>query len=361
MKPSPKKMTLLAAVIVVAIIAATKGYHWYQHDRFIETTDNAYIKADSVALRPELAGRISAVAVHENQRVSRGQLLLQIDPDDYQARLSEAQAQLAVAQAALADVREQTTLQHKTIDETTANIEAAEAELERTRLDLERSETLAKQEYGSKQQLQNNQAAETVAKARLSQAQAAHAAGQQMLAVLAAKRQSANAQITSAQSAVRFAKHQLQKTTIVAPRDGIIGNLGARVGNTAQPQQVLLYLIPLPDVYVLANYKETQIGHMSIGQAATFTVDALPEQTFNGVVDSIAPAAGSEFSLLPRDNATGNFNKIVQRVPVRIRVTGPADQMALLRPGLSVVPAVDTQSFQQQDSYLVSEKTATTL
>ena len=356
MSTSPKKL-ILSTVAVVAVCAGAYGVlRWYEHGRFIQTTDNAYVKADSVALRPEVSGRIKTVAVKENQRVHKGDLLVQIDPADFQAELARSQAQAAVARAALADVEQQINLQSKKLDESSANIQAAQAELQRTRLELKRAQALEKQSFGSQQRLQNAQADAEVAKARLTQAQAGLAAEQQMLAVFEAKKESANAQIAAADASVDYAKNQLAKTTIKAPTDGIIGDLSAFEGSYAQPMLTLLHLVPLPQVYVVANYKETQIGHMSIGQPVTMTVDALPGITFTGKVASLAPATGTEFSLLPQDNATGNFNKIVQRVPVRIQVTGPEQDLPLLRPGLSVVPSVDTEQFQQQVSYLDDSK-----
>ena len=349
---SPKKVAIPLLLIAALGTAGVYGLRWYQHGRYIETTDNAYVKADSVALRPEIAGRIKQVAVVENQRVKQGDLLIQLDPADYEAQLAQAGAESAVAQAALVDVQEQVNLQHKKLDESRASIEAAKAELQRTRLELQRAQTLVKQSFGSQQRLENAEADAEVAKARLAQANAVLAAEQQMLAVFQAKQESAIAQIAAAQAHVAYARHQLKKTTILAPADGIIGNLGAHSGGYAQPAQTLLQLVPLPQVYVVANFKETQIGHMSIGQPVSLKVDAMPDVQYDGVVESLSPATGTEFSLLPQDNATGNFNKIVQRVPVRIRVTGPAENLPLLRPGLSVIPAVNTEHFQQQVSYL---------
>lgn len=352
MSQTPKTLILTGVALAAIAAGAFEGYHWLQQGRFSETTDNAYIKTDTVAIRPELAGRIKQVNVQENQQVRKGDLLIQLDPSDFQAQLAQAEAETGVAQAALADVREQIVLQQKKLDAARANIEAAKAELQRARLEQQRAEALAHQDFGSQQRLQNTQADTEVAKARLDQSVAALAAEQQMLAVLETKQDSANAQIAAATAQVDFARHQLQKTAITAPTDGVIGNLGAFTGSYAQPAATLLQLVPLPLVYVVANFKETQIGRMSMGQPVSLKIDALPNTAFTGVIDSLAPATGTEFSLLPQDNATGNFNKIVQRVPVRIRVTGPDSALALLRPGLSVIPTVDTHEFTEQLSYL---------
>jgi membrane fusion protein (multidrug efflux system) len=349
----PVKRVLLALVaLTLLFFAARAAKEWYEHGRFIEKTDNAYIKADTVAIRPEISGRIQFVAVQENQRVKKGQLLIQIDAGDYQAKVMQAKAQLAVSQAALADADAQFLLQNKKLDEASANIDAARAELHRSELELNRFKVLESQSYDSKQQLQNAEAAVAVAKAKVAQAMAAKAAATQMLTVLEAKRSSAEAQISVVQSEQKYVQNQLTKTAILAPSDGIIGNLGARVGSAALPSMTLLYLVPLSNIYVIANYKETQITHMTIGQSVTLDVDSQPDIQFTGVVESLAPSTGTEFSLLPADNATGNFNKIVQRVPVRIRITGPKNGLPMLRPGLSVVPSVDTQDFSRQVSYV---------
>jgi membrane fusion protein (multidrug efflux system) len=358
MKLPLKKIVILLIIVILLVLAGRKGMDWYEHGRYIEETDNAYIKADSVAIRPEISGRIATVAVAENQHVSKGQLLIQIEASDYQSKVLQAKAQLAVGQASLADAQAQLLLQYKTLDEASANIDAANAELHRAELELKRFQVLEKQSFDSKQQVQNAEAAVAVARAKVAQATAAKAAANQMLQVLSAKIDIAKAQISVAESEVVYVTNQLEKTAILAPNDGIIGNLAARAGSAAQPAMTLLYLVPLPNIYVVANYKETQIGHMTRGQAVSLKVDSQPEVEFTGVLESISPATGTEFSLLPNDNATGNFNKIVQRVPVRIRVTGPLEALATLRPGMSVVPKIDTQGFEQQVSYLPNDEEA---
>lgn len=352
MNASAKKALLVLVAVSALGFATHKGLHWYQVGRYVETTDNAYIQADYVPLRAEITGRIKQVAVKENQRVKKGDLLIQIDPTDYLAGIAEAEAQLLVARSALLDTEQQIQLQHRKLDEAKATVEATQAELHRAEVELKRAQTLAKQSYGSQQLLQNTEADALVAKARLAQVKAGLAAEQQRVAVFETQRESAKAKIQAAEAGLDLARNQLEKTSLVAVSDGVIGKLGAREGTSALPNMTLLYLVPLPQVYVTANYKETQISHMSIDQPVEIQVDALPGITFTGQVESIAPATGSEFSLLPQDNATGNFNKIVQRVPVRIRVTGPAAELARLRPGLSATPSVDTREFEQQVSYL---------
>lgn len=355
------KKGILTAVAIAAIgFAAYEGVHWYQHGRFIQSTDNAYIQADSVPLRAEITGRIQTVAAQENQWVKKGDLLIQIDPVDYQAGIAEAEAQLLVTRSTLLDTEQQIQLQHRKLDEASATVEASQAELHRAEVELKRAQTLAKQSYGSQQLLQNTEADALVAKARLTQAKAALAAEKQRIAVYETQRESAQASIQAAQAKLDLAHNQLEKTTLLAPHDGVIGKLGAREGTSALPNMTLLYLVPLPQVYVTANFKETQISHMTINQPVNIEVDAFPDIHFTGVVESMAPATGTEFSLLPQDNATGNFNKIVQRVPVKIRVTGPEAELSRLRPGLSAIPSVDTREFEQQVSYLHPQDTRQT-
>ncbi|CBL43871.1 Secretion protein HlyD [gamma proteobacterium HdN1] len=359
MASSTRKFLVPSIALIVAVSAASMGILWFEQHRFVESTDNAYVKADTIAIRPEVAGRIKAVPVHENQQVRKGDVLVQLDTSDFEAQLAQTNAETNVAQAALADIGEQILLQEKKVLAANANIDAAKAELQRARVELNRAATLARQDFGSKQLLENKQADTEVAKAHLDQAFAALAAEQQMLAVYHTKQDSAKAQIEAAHARARFASHQLSKATITAASDGVIGNLAAFAGGYAQPVQTLLQLVPIPQTYVIANFKETQIGRMSMGQHVKLTVDALPGITFTGKIDSLAPATGTEFSLLPQDNATGNFNKIVQRVPVKIQVIGPMEQVHLLRPGLSVLPEVDTSNFTEQLSYRSQTSTAT--
>lgn len=349
---SAKHIIRISALTTLLSGAGWYAWHWYNTDRFMEQTDDAYIQADVVDVRAEVPGRITRVMVDDNQKVHAGQILVQIDTADYRAKVDQAEARLAVARASQRDVSQQIALQERKIDEAQANIAAAKAEVRRADLELHRARKLERQSYGSKQRLQNAQAAAAVAAADLRQAQARYAAERQMQSVLQAKWDSAKANVSAARAGAEYARQQLRKTTIVAARDGVVGDMAARVGDIAQPALTLMRLVPIPYVYVRANFKETQIARMSIGQPVTIHVDAFPGVTFRGRVTSLSPATGAQFSLLPQDNATGNFNKIVQRVPVRIQVTAPAERLAQLRPGLSAVPEVDTTRFNTQVSYL---------
>lgn len=356
MQVNKKRIAALLFLTIVFTIGSLLGGYWYSH-RYLVFTDNAYVQADVMDIRPEIQGRIDRVMVHDNQIVKKGQLLVVLNPADLEANLQRAQAQLDIAKASHSEATEQITLQEKKFEAAQANIIATKAEAQRSLLELKRAQSLANQAYGSQQRLETAQANDKVARAKLLQARAMFAAEQQSLQVLKAKLISTKASITSAQANATYAENQLHKTRIVAQTEGVVGDLGAHIGNLATPSMSLLRVVPIPNVYVTANYKETQIDRMSIGQPVMIHVDAFPSITFQGVVDSLAPATGTEFSLLPTDNATGNFNKIVQRVPVRIHVTSPKDSLQRLRPGLSVETEVDTRDFDPHLNYLCNIQT----
>ncbi len=342
-----KRLAIVAALAGVALALAAAGWYWYDTGRVLEETDDAYVRADVIDVRSEVAGRIVAVPVRENQSVPAGTVLVEIEPADFRARVTRASAQVEQARAAVVDITRQIVLQDKNILEARADIAAAQAETERAELEVRRARELDRKGYASRQRLDNAEADVRVAHARLQQARAKHAAATETLNVLHARADKARADEAAAAAAHEYAALQLGKTKIVAPCDAVVGDLGARVGAMAQPALILLHLVPVRDAYIIANYKETQISRMAIGQPATIRIDGLPGVEFRGEVQSLAPGTGTEFSLLPQDNATGNFNKIVQRVPVRIRVLGPRQNLARLRTGISAVPEVDTREFDE--------------
>ncbi|MCS4505416.1 HlyD family secretion protein [Arhodomonas aquaeolei] len=332
-------------VVLAAVIAAgvVYGIEWYRVGRFIEETDNAQVAADSVAIQPEINARVVDVPVAENQVVDKGQLLVRLEDKDLTTQRDRAAAQLRQARANLQATERQITLQQARIEQAAARVDSAKAETERSRLDLQRAKSLEKRSYSSRQELDNAQAAYRVARSEGQAARATLTAEKRQLPVLKAQRDQASAAVADAEAALAYARHQLDKTRIVAPAAGVVGDVTVEAGSMAQPARTLLHVVPLPEVYVVANFKETQIARMEIGQPVDIHVDAYPDRVFKGRVASLSPATGAQFSLLPQDNATGNFNKIVQKVPVRIRVTEPPERLALLRPGLSVVPEVDTR------------------
>ncbi|WP_106476286.1 HlyD family secretion protein [Phytohalomonas tamaricis] len=333
-------VTLLIAVVVAAIFW---GMHWYYTGRFFEETDNAYVRGDIVSVRSELSARVTRVAVAHNQRVTAGDLLVDLDETDYRDQLEQAHGQLAQAEASVIQAERNIGLQQATIEQNRAQIAASEAQLKQARQTLERSRQLAQRDFASRQQLDEDQANFDVAKANLAADRAALVSAQRQLDVQEAAVDEARAQRQTARAELAQAEHQLAKTHLYAPFDGVVGNVNVERGTLAQPSLALMSLVPIDALYVVANYKETQVERMRIGQHADIHVDAYPGITFEGVIDSLAPATGTEFSLLPNDNATGNFNKIVQRVPVRIRLTGPEKALHYLRAGLSVEPRIDTR------------------
>ncbi|WP_252107469.1 MULTISPECIES: HlyD family secretion protein [unclassified Halomonas] len=348
----PKKRGRKWLLLVIGLIAlAALGWWlvgWWQVGRFMIDTDNAYVRTDSVALSAELSARVVDVAVIENQAVQQGDLLVQLDDAGYRDQLNQARAQQAVAAASFAQTQRQVALQQAAIDQARTQVDAAQADVDRARAHLERSSSLAANNYGSRQQREDDQSALRVAEANLASRRASVVSAERQLAVAESDVTRAEASQEAAAADLAYAQHQLDKTRLTAPRDGVIGNLRVKAGMLAQPSLTLMQLVPIESAYVSANYKETQLERIRLGQPATVHLDAYPDIAFDGVVESLSPATGTEFSLLPQDNATGNFNKIVQRVPVRIRVTGPRESLGLLRAGLSAVPEIDTRDLDPE-------------
>jgi len=345
---------VVALIVVAGVIAGgVMGGEWWQVGRFMQETDNAYVRTDSVAVRSEITARVTRMLVHDNQPVKKGQLLVQLDDEDARANLDQASAALDNARTGEVQAERQLDLQGAKIDEAKAALASARAERDQAALHLKRSRSLESRSYASRQSYEDDQVTLRTAEASVAQKQAALVSARQQLEVYKAQLESARAQVVSAAADLAYARHQLEKTSIYAPQDGVVGNRSVEVGTMASASLTLMQLVPVKSAYVVANYKETQTERMRVGQPVSLEVDAYPDIEFEGVVDSLAPATGTEFSLLPTDNATGNFNKIVQRVPVRIRLTGPADALPRLRAGLSVIPSVDTRELSDTGTYAV--------
>ncbi|MBZ9853553.1 HlyD family secretion protein [Mesorhizobium sp. CA13] len=326
-----------AAVILVLLLAAAAVIIWWLQARQYEWTDDAFIDARTVTIGAEIAGRITDVAVTDNQSVKAGDVLLRIDDRDYQASLKQAQAQVAQADAETADIAAQIEAQQAKVDQAEKQVSQGRAALDFAKAENQRNSELLAKGTGTLQQAQ--QAASTLrqAQATLDSSQANVVAAQRQVAVLEAQRKSAGAKLDQAHASEEQARTALSRTAITAPVAGRATNISAAVGAYAQPGQVLMMFVP-EDVWVKANFKETQLDLMRPGQPVEINIDAYPEQTFRGHVDSIQAGSGTAFSLLPAENATGNFVKVVQRVPVKIvfdKKTG-----LLLGPGMSVVPTV---------------------
>ncbi|MDX8523859.1 HlyD family secretion protein [Mesorhizobium sp. MSK_1335] len=328
----------IAAIVAILILLVIAGVAiWWINARQYEWTDDAFIDARTVTVGAEISGRITDVAVTDNQPVEAGAVLLRIDDSDYQASLKQAQAGVVAARADIANVQAQTEAQNAKIDAARKQVAQAQAALEFARSEDQRNrELLAK---GTATQQQAQQAASTLRQdqATLDAANANAEAAKSQVAVLQAQGKSAEAKLRQAQATEDQAKTTLTRTMITAPVAGHATNITAAKGTYAQPGQVLMMFVP-KDVWVNANFKETQLDLMRPGQPVDIAIDAYPEKTFHGHVDSIQAGSGTAFSLLPAENATGNFVKVVQRVPVKIVFDQPPG--VYLGPGMSVVPTV---------------------
>lgn len=343
---------VVAIVVIAGIIAGgVLGLEWWRVGRFMQETDNAYVKADSVPIRSEITARVTQMLVHDNEPVKAGQLLVQLDDGDAKANLDQAVAALDNSRTGEVQSASQLTLQKAKIDEAKAALDSAKAERDQAALHLKRSKSLESRSYASRQSYEDDQVTMRTAEASVAQKQAALVSAQQQLEVYKAQQDAARAEVVSSAADLAYARHQLEKTSIRAPRDGVVGNRSVEVGTMASSYLTLMQLVPVQDAYVVGNYKETQTERMRVGQPVSLEVDAYPDIAFKGVVDSLSPGTGTQFSLLPTDNATGNFNKIVQRVPVRIRLTGPEEALPRLRAGLSAIPSIDTRELPDTGTY----------
>ena len=337
-----KKYAMAALAAALITIIGYVGIRWLAHGRFIEATDNAYLKADTVIVSPKVAGRIAHVAVADNAIVRAGDVLVVIEDSDYAAQLRQAEAEVAARQAALDGIILKISQAGAQVAGAAATVKSTEASLTLQKLERERAAELAKESFATRRTLDQANAALKDWSGRLEGAAAGLDAAKASALIAEAQQQEAAASLAIAQARLDLARQNLENTKVRAPKDGIAGNLAARDGQYVNPGQRLVSVVPLTEVYVVANFKETQIGRIRPGAKVALEVDAYPGVEIEGVVDSLAPASGAEFSLLPPENATGNFTKVVQRLPVRVLVTHAPASVALL-PGLSVTAAVDTR------------------
>lgn len=307
----------------------------------IESTENALVRGQVTVISPQLSGYVFEVPVQDFQQVKAGDLLVRLDDRIYTQRLAQAEASLASQQAALANNRQQMRSAQATIDQRKAAIGSAKAQADKAGADLKRSLALVTDGSISRSELDVSRAAAAQARASLAQANAAVRIAEEDLRTVEVNKDSLQAAVSNAVAAVALARIDLANTRVVAPRDGQLGQIGVRLGAWVNSGAQLMALVP-DTVWVIANFKETQMAHVRVGQAASFTVDALNHARLTGHVQEIAPATGSEFSLLQADNATGNFVKIAQRIPVRIVVDPDQPDARRIRPGMSVVVSVDT-------------------
>jgi len=335
-------ITVIALGVLIG--GLVQGFHYWKDGRFIESTDDAYVKADATVVSPKVGGYISELLVSDNQPVKAGQLLATIDERDLHNAFDDATASVAAAKASVAQLDAQLVAQSSMILQADASVAAASATLSLSERNDSRRREMAQVGFGSKEQADN---ASTDAKAQAANLERLHAAAltaRLQVDILASQRELAVARLASAQALRNQADLNLSHTRIIAPIDGTVAARSVRLGQFVQPGTQLMALVPLQQVYVVANFKETQLFSVHAGESVRVSVDTFPDHDLAGTVDTIAPASGAEFSLLPPDNATGNFTKIVQRIPVKILFSGPGELAGRLRPGMSVTAAIDTRA-----------------
>lgn len=352
-----RRLLIAAGSGGLALAAIAWGIDWWTHGRFMIETDNAYVRADVVTIAPRVAGTIVAVAVADNQRVKAGDILARIDDRDYRLKvgqaqgvLDEAEAGLAAARARIANLDARSARQGSLIARDAAAATAQQAQAHLADATMQRQAALSRQHVTSEEMLQGAQAEKSRADAGVVQARAVLSASRAQVRVLATERDAmvadrakAEGVVQQARAALAAARLDLERTVIRAPVAGQVGQRVLRVGQYADVGMPLLALVPAA-AYVVANYKEIQTDRIRPGQGVTVVVDALGGATLKGRVDSFAPASGAQFAVLPPDNATGNFTKIVQRIPPRIRFDSGQARLGDLRPGMSVETTVDTRA-----------------
>jgi membrane fusion protein (multidrug efflux system) len=342
-KPPLRRIALIALLILAGLGLVHIALHWWTVGRFIESTDDAYVGGNVTVIAPEVAGFIHQLAVSDNQTVHAGDLLITLDDRDYRAALAKAEAAVAIQSATLTNLDATRRLQEAVIAQAQADITAADAEVVRTHDDQIRYRDLVANNAVSAQSSEQADTDYKRASANREKARAALTAAQRELNVIDTQKLQTQAAWQQAVAEADAARLNLGYTELRAPMDGTVGNRSAQVGAYAIAGSQLISLIPVHGLWIDANFKESQLAHLKPGAPATVTVDSLPGETFHGQVISIAPATGAEFSVLPPENATGNFTKIVQRITVRIGLDDEAAAPGQLRPGLSVIVKVDTR------------------
>jgi membrane fusion protein (multidrug efflux system) len=350
--PAPvatKKLNFRKLLLAGAAVAVLGGAAWFGHDywtvgRYLVSTDDAYVQADNTTIAPKVSGYLREVLVGDNERVKAGQILARIDQRDFTVALDQAKADVAAAQAAIASKEAQLGVQQAVISAARATVDVDEAAATFAGQENKRYTDLAATGYGSVQNAQQAQSRIAGAKAAIQRDTANLASAAKQLDLLRAEIVQANAALARAQAIQSQAELNLEYTSISAPIDGVVGNRTLRTGQYVQAGTQLMSVVPASGAYVVANFKETQLTDVRQGQSVDIAVDMFPGQIVHGRVDSIAPASGQEFALLPPDNATGNFTKVVQRIPVKIALDADDSSPVELRPGMSVIPTIATKS-----------------
>src|SRR5471030_2927438 len=341
-KAALKRSALGVALVAGLGVAADRGYDYLRIGQFLVSTDNAYVQADYTTVSPKISGYVTDVQVGDNEAVTAGQILARIDDRDFRVALDQARADVEAARVSVRNFDAQIAQQRSVIDQGRADIASAEASLGYATSDNTRYSDLVKTGYGTVQRAQQAESAFKEKGAQLDHNRASLLVAERKIDVLASDRGRAEAALDRTLANQHQAELNLSYTEIAAPVDGTVGSRALRIGQFVQAGTPLLAVVPLKAVYVLANYKETQLTHVRAGQPAELEIDTFPGVKLTGHVDSLSPASGLEFALLPPDNATGNFTKIVQRIPVKI-VLDDSKLAGLLRPGMSVEPTIDTK------------------
>ncbi len=339
-----RRVLVIGALAVVIAGAAVWGYRFWTVGRFMVSTDNAYVGADVAIVAPKVSGYVAAAPLVANSHVKAGDVLVRLDDSDYRVAVRQASAKVDTQDSTIARLGKQVDAQAATIDQTKAQLLSAAADEARAAADFNRTAKLANSAFASQQSLDSARADRDKTSAATVAATAAVASAEATLEVLKAQRDEASSTRKELEAALAKAQLDLDATVLRAPFDGVIGNKGVEVGDYVTAGKRLAALVPENGAYVDANFKETQLRTLHAGQSVDVILDADPDHPIVGTVESIAPAAGQVFSLLPPENATGNFTKIVQRVPVRVRVPASVLESGRLRPGLSAVVTIDTRS-----------------
>ena len=341
-KSGKRKLVLMGIVALLALAAASYGGYYVLVGRFYVSTDDAYVRANNTMLGARVSGHVAAILPGDNAVVRTGDVIFRIDDGDYRIAVDAARSKIATQQATIDRIGRQVTALESAAEQAKAQLASADAALKRAGLDFERQQALSTKGFASRATFELSEAGRDQGLAAVKSAQAAHDAARDNVEVTKAQQAEARAQLAELQTSLAKAERDLDFTSVRAPVDGIFSNRLVNTGDFVVMGQRLGNVVPLNDVFIDANFKETQLRRIRPGQPVTISVDAYGHRKFSGVVDSISPAAGSVFTLLPPDNATGNFTKIVQRLPVRIRVPKDVAKQNLLRAGMSVYATVDT-------------------
>ena len=341
-KPGKRKFVLMGILALLALAAASYGTYYTLVGRFYVSTDDAYVRANNTMLGARVSGHITAILPGDNTLVRAGDVIFRIDDGDYRIAVDAARTRIATQQATIDRIGRQVTALESAAEQAKAQLASADATLKRAGLDFDRQQALSTKGFASRATFEVSEAGRDQGVAAVKAAQAAYDAARDNVEVTKAQQAEARAQLAELQTTLAKAERDFEFTSVRAPVDGTFSNRLVNTGDYIAAGQRLGNVVPLNDVFIDANFKETQLKRIRPGQPVTIAVDAYGHRRFAGVVDSIAPAAGSVFTLLPPDNATGNFTKIVQRLPVRIRVPKDVAKQNLLRAGMSVYATVNT-------------------